>query len=156
MATPVPPRLVTRSAVSSMVSGRLYSERVEPLVRPVQRTVAPASPRAAAMPRPAPRVAPATTATRPRSDVGSGVQGIAGFCHRRRGARPPSRGIVRDVAGRSDVERVTRIELAFSAWEADVLPLNYTRGTGQLTRPRGHAPEPGRDTTPGVSRGRVS
>jgi hypothetical protein len=23
---------------------------------------------------------------------------------------------------------VTRIELAFSAWEADVLPLNYTRG----------------------------
>ena len=25
------------------------------------------------------------------------------------------------------VERVTRIELAFSAWEADVLPLNYTR-----------------------------
>ena len=27
----------------------------------------------------------------------------------------------------SEVERVTRIELAFSAWEADVLPLNYTR-----------------------------
>ena len=26
------------------------------------------------------------------------------------------------------LERVTRIELAFSAWEADVLPLNYTRG----------------------------
>jgi hypothetical protein len=25
------------------------------------------------------------------------------------------------------VERVTRIELAYSAWEADVLPLNYTR-----------------------------
>jgi hypothetical protein len=25
-------------------------------------------------------------------------------------------------------ERVTRIELALSAWEADVLPLNYTRG----------------------------
>ena len=25
------------------------------------------------------------------------------------------------------VERVTRIELALSAWEADVLPLNYTR-----------------------------
>ena len=29
-------------------------------------------------------------------------------------------------------ERVTRIELAFSAWEADVLPLNYTRGGRQL------------------------
>ena len=27
----------------------------------------------------------------------------------------------------SNVERVTRIELALSAWEADVLPLNYTR-----------------------------
>ena len=25
-------------------------------------------------------------------------------------------------------ERATRIELAFSAWEADVLPLNYARG----------------------------
>ena len=27
------------------------------------------------------------------------------------------------------LERVTGIEPAFSAWEADVLPLNYTRGT---------------------------
>ena len=25
------------------------------------------------------------------------------------------------------MERATRIELAFSAWEADVLPLNYAR-----------------------------
>src|SRR5262245_44403933 len=31
------------------------------------------------------------------------------------------------------LERVTRIELAFSAWEADVLPLNYTRaGTARF------------------------
>jgi hypothetical protein len=29
--------------------------------------------------------------------------------------------------GISYLERVTRIELALSAWEADVLPLNYTR-----------------------------
>jgi hypothetical protein len=29
---------------------------------------------------------------------------------------------------RQHFERVTRIELALSAWEADVLPLNYTRG----------------------------
>src|SRR4051794_35749310 len=41
------------------------------------------------------------------------------------------------VAARSKrgfrVERVTRIELAFSAWEADVLPLNYTRvGTARF------------------------
>jgi hypothetical protein len=28
----------------------------------------------------------------------------------------------------SDRERVTGIEPALSAWEADVLPLNYTRG----------------------------
>ena len=27
----------------------------------------------------------------------------------------------------TESERVTRIELALSAWEADVLPLNYTR-----------------------------
>ena len=31
-------------------------------------------------------------------------------------------------------ERVTRIELALSAWEADVLPLNYTRDGAELTR----------------------
>jgi hypothetical protein len=30
-----------------------------------------------------------------------------------------------------DRERVTGIEPAFSAWEADVLPLNYTREEGQ-------------------------
>ena len=32
------------------------------------------------------------------------------------------------------MERVTRIELALSAWEADVLPLNYTRGRGERVR----------------------
>src|SRR6266581_9176606 len=37
------------------------------------------------------------------------------------------------------VERVTRIELALSAWEADVLPLNYTRGRPAV--PVVHAPE---------------
>src|SRR5712691_1836648 len=37
------------------------------------------------------------------------------------------------------VERVTRIELALSAWEADVLPLNYTRsGTGARVTCRLH------------------
>jgi hypothetical protein len=30
------------------------------------------------------------------------------------------------------MERVTRIELALSAWEADVLPLNYTRVTRRM------------------------
>ena len=33
------------------------------------------------------------------------------------------------------MERVTRIELALSAWEADVLPLNYTRGGSQYASP---------------------
>ncbi len=33
------------------------------------------------------------------------------------------------VATKSSLERATRIELAFSAWEADVLPLNYARVT---------------------------
>jgi hypothetical protein len=37
--------------------------------------------------------------------------------------RAPSKGRPTGAA----MERVTRIELAFSAWEADVLPLNYTR-----------------------------
>jgi hypothetical protein len=32
------------------------------------------------------------------------------------------------------MERVTRIELALSAWEADVLPLNYTRVRRRLSR----------------------
>ena len=44
------------------------------------------------------------------------------------------------VPGAPLVERVTRIELALSAWEADVLPLNYTRapapgGPGHHTKP---------------------
>jgi hypothetical protein len=38
------------------------------------------------------------------------------------------------------VERVTRIELALSAWEADVLPLNYTRGASD---PAGRRLPPG-------------
>ncbi len=35
---------------------------------------------------------------------------------------------------RLTLERVTRIELALSAWEADVLPLNYTRTPPRLAR----------------------
>ena len=31
------------------------------------------------------------------------------------------------------LERVTGIEPAFSAWEADVLPLNYTRRSAHVT-----------------------
>ena len=51
------------------------------------------------------------------------------------------------------MERVTGIEPAFSAWEADVLPLNYTRrrvhrsGTSPLDRQRIHAAAPRRRRT---------
>ncbi len=31
------------------------------------------------------------------------------------------------------LERVMRIELTYEAWEASVLPLNYTRGTDTLS-----------------------
>ncbi|MDQ0096250.1 hypothetical protein J2T21_004170 [Paeniglutamicibacter psychrophenolicus] len=66
-AMPTPPAAVTSSAVRSMVSGRSYSLRAARVLRPVQYTVAPASPSATAMPRPAPRVAPATRAIFPAS-----------------------------------------------------------------------------------------
>src|SRR3954466_10305429 len=61
----LPPAAVIIPAVSSIVSGRRYGDGVPVTLRPVQYTTAPASPSARAMPRPAPRVAPATTATRP-------------------------------------------------------------------------------------------
>lgn len=64
---PRPPASVTRPAVSSIVSGRSYSERQARVVRPVTYTVAPAAPSSMAMPRPAPRVAPATSATLSRN-----------------------------------------------------------------------------------------
>ena len=47
------------------------------------------------------------------------------------------RGVAPVRGQRKQVERVTRIELAFSAWEADVLPLNYTRAPAH---PRTRAP----------------
>ena len=54
---------------------------------PVQTTVAPDSPRAAAMPRPAPRVAPATTATRPASSRRPASE-VMSSSIRRHGASP--------------------------------------------------------------------
>src|SRR3954469_2217392 len=60
-----PPASAIMAAVSSIVSGRLYGEGRPFTLRPVQYTIAPASPSARATPRPAPRVAPATRATRP-------------------------------------------------------------------------------------------
>ena len=60
---PWPPARVTRPAVSSIVSGRSYSERRARVLRPVTYTVAPAAPSSTAVPRLAPRVAPATSAT---------------------------------------------------------------------------------------------
>jgi hypothetical protein len=42
-----------------------------------------------------------------------------------------------DLVTEFEVERMTRIELAFSAWEADVLPLNYIRESKALSLPPG-------------------
>lgn len=56
---------VASVAMSSIVPGRFVSERTAGVVRPAQYTVAPASPSSTAMPRPAPRVAPAARATLP-------------------------------------------------------------------------------------------
>src|SRR5205085_5067825 len=73
-----PPAAVIISAVSSIVSGRPYGDRLPRTLLPVQYTIAPASPRARAIPRPAPRVAPATTATCPvsgRADSGDVATG---------------------------------------------------------------------------------
>ena len=46
----------------------------------------------------------------------------------------PSPSAVR-LSGAEGLERVTGIEPAFSAWEADVLPLNYTRRRDYCTLP---------------------
>src|SRR5687768_7924556 len=88
---PVPPAEVTSSAVSSIVSGRSYSERRSRVLRPGQYTVAPASPSATAVPRPAPRVAPATSATLPSSaPVSLGVL-LLMLSPLRYSPRPPAR-----------------------------------------------------------------
>ena len=68
---PLPPSSVTSAAVSSTISGRSYSERTVAVVRPVHTTVAPASPSAAATPRPAPACRPGDHRGRaPRQRVG--------------------------------------------------------------------------------------
>src|SRR3954471_14676858 len=51
----------------------------------------------------------------------NGPTAVGGSTIRRSGASRP-------VDTAPPVERVTGIEPALSAWEADVLPLNYTRG----------------------------
>src|SRR5260370_38621054 len=78
----VPPSSLMIAAVSSIVSGRPYGERSPGTLRPVQYTIAPASPKARAIPRPAPRVAPATTLTCPfsgRADFRDVVTGRVGM-----------------------------------------------------------------------------
>src|SRR5882672_3164538 len=75
---PWPPALWTRDAVSSIVSGRFISDDWDRVDRPVTYTVAPAAPSCTAIPRPAPRVAPATRATLSSSDPAIGGRGYAG------------------------------------------------------------------------------
>ena len=54
----------------------------------------------------------------------------------------------RHLPGTTQLERVTRIELALSAWEADVLPLNYTRAVAGLQRNYRSLLCPGQDIVP--------
>src|SRR6185436_14480214 len=61
-----------RCARSNGCPGRRRGRGARRELRPVQYTVAPASPSMQAIPRPAPRVAPATSATRPRRDPMAG------------------------------------------------------------------------------------
>lgn len=64
----MPPAAVISSPVFSIVSGRSISDRpAVRLLRPVAYTQAPARASSTAMARPAPRVAPATSATFPSS-----------------------------------------------------------------------------------------
>src|SRR5947208_2444746 len=60
---PRPSRFVTPSAVSSIVPGTLSVVGAPSTLRPLTYTVAPAAPSSRAMPRPAPRLAPVTSAT---------------------------------------------------------------------------------------------
>jgi hypothetical protein len=56
----------------------------------------------------------------------------------------PTKLIFRPRAGRRLFERVKGIEPSFSAWEADVLPLNYTRDAHKCTGDAPFTPnEPG-------------
>lgn len=65
------------------------------------------------------------------------------------GNKKPQVGIAVLTWGYS-VERVTRIELALSAWEADVLPLNYTRiAVREGSAMRRIIPGPGSGAHPG-------
>jgi hypothetical protein len=66
--------------------------------------------------------------------------------HRARTCSNPDREGCTPVTRAFEVERVTRIELALSAWEADVLPLNYTREARNLAKFAIYANRLGRTT----------
>jgi hypothetical protein len=73
--------------------------------------------------------------TRARSRARPRSSRRAADTHRGPGLRAPDTTKAQGVLTWAFVsERVTRIELALSAWEADVLPLNYTRKRCHCTR----------------------
>src|SRR4051794_4309424 len=87
---PRPPRALTSSAVSSTVAVA-FARACARVDRPVTYTVAPQSPSASATPRPTPRLAPVTTATRPRRSGPAQVTGPSAMERGlllRRGERP--------------------------------------------------------------------
>ena len=72
-----------------------------------------------------------------RNDLAGAAAQVNSYIARTRGEPGPTAENRGTSLTRCNVlERVTRIELALSAWEADVLPLNYTRLT---RRPASHA-----------------
>jgi hypothetical protein len=81
-----------------------------------------------------------------RDGHGGSKQRNQGFGHavrtrsRKATMRAASRLTIVPLNRRFLVERVTRIELALSAWEADVLPLNYTRAAWAVVRITGIRP----------------
>lgn len=82
------------ASVSSIVSGRPSSEGpVTRLLRPVAYTNAPARASSTAMALPAPRVAPATRATRPSSGLLGDLSTSGHVQHRLRGYQPAQDGV---------------------------------------------------------------
>src|SRR6476661_6752877 len=81
--------------------------------------------------------APRMTVRRRRQlDVASGRRGDCSDGIRANGSREQAPVVIRgDRAGSEWMERATRIELALSAWEAEVLPLNYARKARSLYPP---------------------
>ena len=105
--TPSPPRAVTSSAVSSTVPPRSDVGPLARVPRPLAYTVAPHSPSTPATARPTPRVAPVTSAMRPRR---------SGAVHRSTATPPSDNRSSRLPLHRSETRALR------SLWRSAILP----------------------------------